>query len=76
MSLSKVKAELCRVQKKSDDAVPLRWQDPVAVASRKYTAASDVFSFGVSDWTSSHMLLPLLGVLLSSFHPHLLATHL
>eukprot|EP00730_Choanoeca_flexa_P017884 TRINITY_DN8659_c0_g1_i2.p1 TRINITY_DN8659_c0_g1~~TRINITY_DN8659_c0_g1_i2.p1 ORF type:complete len:682 (+),score=68.10 TRINITY_DN8659_c0_g1_i2:1-2046(+) len=37
-------------RKKSDDCVPLRWQDPIAVANRRYTQASDVFSFGVVIW--------------------------
>ena len=27
--------------------MPLRWQDPAAVLSRKYTTKSDVYSFGV-----------------------------
>ena len=36
------------VKKQSDDVVPIRWQDPQAVASRRYDATSDVFSFGVS----------------------------
>eukprot|EP00045_Choanoeca_perplexa_P018262 m.284536 g.284536 ORF g.284536 m.284536 type:complete len:2014 (+) comp17766_c0_seq2:503-6544(+) len=34
-------------KKRSEDAVPLRWQDPKAISTRKYTQASDVFSFGV-----------------------------
>ena len=31
----------------SDDAVPLRWQCPEAIATRVYTAKSDVYSYGV-----------------------------
>lgn len=30
--------------------MPLRWQCPQAVATRTYTAKSDVFSFGVTLW--------------------------
>lgn len=34
-------------QSTSDDAVPIRWQCPLAVETRVYTAKSDVYSFGV-----------------------------
>eukprot|EP00730_Choanoeca_flexa_P001652 TRINITY_DN10728_c0_g3_i3.p1 TRINITY_DN10728_c0_g3~~TRINITY_DN10728_c0_g3_i3.p1 ORF type:complete len:920 (+),score=112.24 TRINITY_DN10728_c0_g3_i3:333-2762(+) len=37
-------------KQKSDAAVPFRWQDPFAMADRKYTKPSDVFSFGVVIW--------------------------
>jgi serine/threonine protein kinase len=35
------------MQSTSDDAVPIRWQCPLAVETRVYTAKSDVYSFGV-----------------------------
>lgn len=34
-------------RKRSDDAVPIKWQCPLSVRSRVYTAKSDVYSFGV-----------------------------
>ena len=37
-------------RKRSDDAVPIKWQCPVSVSSRTYTAKSDVYSFGVLLW--------------------------
>lgn len=37
-------------QSTSNDAVPIRWQCPVAVTARAYTAKSDVYSFGVLVW--------------------------
>lgn len=37
-------------QSESEDAVPIRWQCPVAVSTRVYTAKSDIYSFGVLVW--------------------------
>lgn len=34
-------------QSASEEAVPLRWQCPLAVESRVYTSKADVYSFGV-----------------------------
>ena len=34
----------------NDDAVPIRWQCPLAVESRIYTTKSDIYSFGVLMW--------------------------
>lgn len=39
---------------REDDAVPLRWQCPVAVTTRSYTTKSDVYSFGVLLWEIYH----------------------
>lgn len=36
------------------DAVPLRWQCPLAVTTRTYTTKSDVYSFGVLMWEIYH----------------------
>eukprot|EP00045_Choanoeca_perplexa_P003136 m.28814 g.28814 ORF g.28814 m.28814 type:complete len:1719 (+) comp11885_c0_seq1:33-5189(+) len=37
-------------KKHGDDAIPVRWQDPQAIVTHKYTKASDVYSFGVLMW--------------------------
>ena len=34
----------------NDDAVPIKWQCPLAVESRSYTAKSDIYGFGVLMW--------------------------
>lgn len=39
-----------RPQSFSDQAVPLRWQCPVASATRVFISKSDVYSFGVTLW--------------------------
>ena len=37
-------------KKSSNDKIPIRWMSPESVLDRKYTSASDVWSFGVFCW--------------------------
>lgn len=51
LGLSRVlRTEQDYYRKRSDDAVPIKWQCPVSVESRTYTAKSDVYSYGVLLW--------------------------
>ena len=43
-------AESDYYRKRSDDAVPIKWQCPRSVTTRIYTTKSDVYSFGVLLW--------------------------
>ena len=53
--------------KTSDDKVPVKWMAPESVIDRKYSSASDVWSFGVFCWeVFEHGKTPYPGVMLEN----------
>ena len=54
-------------KKTSNDKVPVKWMAPESVIDRKYSSASDVWSFGVFCWeVFEHGKTPYPGVMLEN----------